>query len=469
MSEASTSAVRRSANFRLLEWALFLFVWCVFGVAINAANLDAFKLQQAGVESLVERDHFSLEGSAAPQLQIKVYYDGDKPFGDTFMYNGRQFAAKQPGQFMFGAFVFLILRLFGLGYVNHYTLTSALVTFFTASLVTALAAVAVFRIVRLLTSTHTIAWPLATALLFAFGTTAFAYSGIAHHDSLASGYLVIAFYLALLLSRRGAKQKNAVAIAAAAGCLLGLTLTTSMLPFFMVCVVGIYLLSVTRRRLLLSVFAGGLAGIAPLLLYNAKAFGNPLLNANMAGGYSDSYLHLDLQNFLAKAQLYFSEITLYDPIVWLSILGLAFFPRILRRECVVIAVLFVVQALQVLNIDTHGGCHYGPRFLLPIMPFAAIALAGFYYLRTPLRKRLAAVVVGLVAVVSIVINSAGAFSGAMYCEVQLYALWPAIQKLRSDYATLPLAKWLIVPAAVGLFLLVHAAWRNVRTLKPVNG
>src|SRR6187401_2985626 len=113
MNDVSLMSSGRSA--RLLQCALFLFVWCVFGVAINTANLDAFKLQQAGVESIVERHQFSLEGSAAPQLQIKVYYDGDKPFGDTFMYNGRQYAAKQPGQFMFGALVFLILRLFGLG------------------------------------------------------------------------------------------------------------------------------------------------------------------------------------------------------------------------------------------------------------------------------------------------------------------------------------------------------------------
>jgi len=49
----------------------------------------------------------SLEGSETPQFKIKVYYYEDgRPFGDTFMYNGRQYAAKQPGQFMAGAVVY---------------------------------------------------------------------------------------------------------------------------------------------------------------------------------------------------------------------------------------------------------------------------------------------------------------------------------------------------------------------------
>ncbi len=122
-------------------------------------GITAFNLQQAGIEAMVERRQFSLEGSSTPQLQIKVYYNGDSPFGDTFMYNGRQYAAKQPGQFMIGAVVYFFLRLLGLAYVNHYTLTSALVTFFTSSLVQAAAAVAVFRIARLFTRGESLSWP----------------------------------------------------------------------------------------------------------------------------------------------------------------------------------------------------------------------------------------------------------------------------------------------------------------------
>ncbi|HEX3281113.1 MAG TPA: hypothetical protein VHR36_07765, partial [Pyrinomonadaceae bacterium] len=142
-SRGASRRLEKTRRLPLVELSLFLFVWSVCGVAINSANLSAFNLQQAGIEAMVERRQFSLEGSETPQFKIKVYYYEDgRPFGDTFMYNGRQYAAKQPGQFMAGAVVYFFLRLLGLSYLNNYTLTSALVTLFTSSLAIAAAALA---------------------------------------------------------------------------------------------------------------------------------------------------------------------------------------------------------------------------------------------------------------------------------------------------------------------------------------
>jgi hypothetical protein len=450
--------LEKDRRLRLLELSLFLFVWSVCGVAINSANLSAFNLQQAGIEAMVERRQFSLEGSGTPQFKIKVYYyDDGRPFGDTFMYNGRQYAAKQPGQFMAGAVVYFFLRLFGLTYLNNYTLTSALVAFFTSSLAIAAAALAVFRIARLFTGGKSLSWPLASAIFYAFGTTAFVYSGLAYHDTLAATYCVIAGYLILLLTRKQVSERNAPLIAGAAGILLGLTLSTSMLPFFMVSVTGIYLISTNKWKIGLVALNGALVGLAPMLIYNARSFGNPLLSPNLAGVYPDSFLHFNLQNSIGKAWFYASEITLYDPIIWCGILGLAFFPRALRRERLLLVGLFIAQAFQVLNIDTHGGCHYGPRFLLPVLPFAVISLVGFYFLQAKMARWAATVAVALVGAAGIAINAVGAFYGAMYCDVQVYAFWPGLAALQGGgLQDLPLAKWLVVPVIFSLLLLIYS-------------
>ena len=71
----------------------------------NSDNLVKFNLQQIGVEAMVERHQFYLEGSTAPQLW---------PQGDVFLFAGHKYAAKQPGQFMAGAAVYWVLRAFGL-------------------------------------------------------------------------------------------------------------------------------------------------------------------------------------------------------------------------------------------------------------------------------------------------------------------------------------------------------------------
>ena len=457
----------RTIGLTLLELSLLLSLWFFYGVAINSRNLEAFNLQQAGVEAMVERRQFSLEGSAEPRFQIKVYLDGDKPFGDTFLYNGRQYAAKQPGQFMAGAVVYFFLRLFGLSYLNNYLLTSALVTFFTTSLVTALAAVAVFRIVREFIASDSLAWPLASALSYGLATTAFVYSGIGYHDALASGYLVIAFYLVVLLALRQPRGRIAKVIAGAVGLLLGITITTSMLPFFMACVVGIYLVSLRRWDLTLWILIGGVVGLAPLLFFNAVSFGNPLVPSYVAGGYPESYLHWDLHNSLQKLRFYFWQITLYVPIVWVGILGLASYPRALRREQFAILALFIAMAIQVLSIDSHGGCHYGPRFLLPAMPFACIGLAGFSYLRRRTSKLLALAAIALTAASSFIVSFVGALYGAMYCDTEVYAFWAYLGPLRNaGWKDMPLAVWLVAPLILSAALLAYSTWtcRRFRTM-----
>src|SRR5882724_7049577 len=138
-----------------VEVVLFLFLWLGYGVAINSDNLVKFNLQQIAVEAIVERHQFYLEGSDVPELW---------PLGDVFLYQGHKYAAKQPGQSMAGAVVYWVLRALGLRYADKYLLTSALVTFFTTSLVLAISAVAVFRIARKLTQdSQSLFWPIMTA------------------------------------------------------------------------------------------------------------------------------------------------------------------------------------------------------------------------------------------------------------------------------------------------------------------
>ena len=452
-------------SLRLVELSLLLSLWFFYGAVINSRNSEAFNLQQAGVEAMVERHQFSLGGSAEPRFQIKVYFDGDRPFGDTFLFNGRQYAAKQPGQFMAGAIIYFFLRLFGLSYVSNYFLTSALVTFFTTSLVTAVAAVAVFRIVREVTKSDSLGWPLASAFSYGLATTALVYSGIAYHDSLASGYLVIAFYLALLVALRPLRHGTARVVAGAVGLLLGITITTSMLPFFMTLVVGFYLVTLWRWDLTFWMLIGGVVGLAPLLVFNAVSFDNPFLTSYMAGGYPESVLRWDLQNSLQKVRYYFWQITLYVPILWVGILGLAVYPRTLRREQLAFVALVIAMAIQVLNIDSHGGCHYGPRFLLPVMSFACIGLAGFSHLRSRTSRGLAVAAIVLIAAISFVVSLVGALWGAMYCETEVYAFWPDVLALRNARVEdMSLGVWLVIPLAASLALLAYSI-RNSRRSK----
>ncbi len=448
----------RAISILRLEVLLFLLVWCAYGVAINSDNLLKFNLQQIGVEAIVERHQFYLEGSTAPELQ---------PLGDVFLHQGHKFAAKQPGQFMAGAVVYSVLNACGLRYVNNYLLTSALVTFLTASLVLALSAVAVFRIACELTNgSHSLFWPLLTTFAYALATTVFSYSGIAHHDALATGYLVLAFYLVFQISRQGRPYgRGAILAAAAAGLLLGFTVTTSMLAFFMVMVSTVYLISLRRWKLMPFFWVGVLIGLLPLFIYDARSFGSPFLLPNVvgAGMFADTFFHFDPRNFGSKLVAYSTMILVYAPVFALGLFGLTYYPASLKRRPIILTLfgMIAVLAIYVLNISTGGDCQFGPRYLLPAMPFACLGIAGFSYLSAYSEKRIAAVVVVLITAFSFLVNLVGAVSGAMCCPDGGNALRNQLVSLiHRDFHSFPLAPWLLVPLAISVVLFVVTVARG---------
>jgi hypothetical protein len=436
-------------SYARLEWLLFLTLWFAYGVAINSRNLEAFGLQQAGVEAYVERQHLYLEGSRVERLHVQ-------PVVDAFLYQGHIYPAKQPGQFMAGACAYFPLHALGLSYAADYLLTAALVTFLTASLVTAASSVAVFRLAREFAPDDSSPfWPFLAALSYGLASTAFAYSGIAWHDTLATAYLTIALYLAVRL-RRESEGRKANALAACAGALLGLTVTTSMLPFFMAAAVALYVVALRRWGRLPAFFAGGLLGLLPLLVYNAVCFGNPLLLSNVAGNYSDTFFRLDWGNFLDKAGFYAKMLTLYAPVFWLGLAGLAFYPSTLRRERALLCVMLFALAAYILNIEANGTCQYGPRYLLPAMPLACLGLAGFGYLRGRALRTAAVAMVSAFALASFLINLVGAMHGAMLCDFPHSALVPYLSEMMNgQMRSHPLAPWLALPLLVCLALFAH--------------
>jgi hypothetical protein len=454
---ALSAASTPSAALRRVELFFFLTVWLLYGVALNDGNSYAFNLQQAGVEALVERGAFHLEGSAVPRLQVR-------PPVDVFEYEGHLYAAKQPGQAMLGACVYAVLRLFGLSYAGNYFLTSALVAFFTTSLVTALSAIALWRAAReLLTGADALGWPLLAAAIYALGTTALAYSGIAHHDALAAGYIVIAFTLTLKATRPYETTRRDAARAACAGLFLGLAVTTSMLPFFMVVAVGLYFLLFSNRRLLAPFLAGGLAGLAPLLVFDAISFGNPLLLPNVAGNYDDTFFAPTPGNFLRKAYFYAWMLTLYAPVAWAGLAGLWPLTRVRRREALLVVAMLLALAGYIFNIGANGTCQYGPRYLIPAMPFACLGLAAFALIRSKGFRRAGFAVVAVAGLASFVINLVGALHGAMFCELPRYAFVAHLSEILAgrNHAH-ALARWLGVPLVLSAALLLRELLRERR-------
>ena len=225
-----------------------------------------------------------------------------------------------------------------------------------------------------------------------------------------------------------------------------------MLPFFMVLVLVAYFVFLRQWRLLPAFVAGCIFGVAPLLIYDTVNFGNPFLLPNVAGKYSDTYFHLDWSNFRDKLGFYAWFITTYVPVFWLGLAGLICLWRKHPREAALFLTLIFVLAVFILNIDSVGTCNYGPRYLLPAIPFAVIGIIGFRHIREESLRFYGGSVLILVSLYSIFVNVVGAMHGAMYCDLARFALFPYLDAMTHGHMrSFPLAS---APAHSGALCLL---------------
>ncbi len=406
-----------------VEIMLFLGLWLVYGLLINQKNIGMYG--QSMTEAFVDKKRVSVESLTAWPWEY---------VGDVFHLDGHTYSNKNPGQAIISSIAYIHLKFMGISYSSDKYLAGALVIFFSTSLLTALGAVALYRLARDLAGRRTVIWPLAAALVWSVCTTQMAWAGVAWHDPLAAPMIVIGFYLIQRVRNGAIPHETARTYSFVAAFLLGMTVTTSGAFLSMAVIFGIYFLTMRRWNLLLPFFTGGVLGIAPLLLYNTIFFGSPHIFAydlyfKLNAITPDIYLVLDWSNFTKKASDYYGLITSYAPILWIGLAGLLFLPSKFRREQLTVFAAILVLILYMFNITGLGVCGYGPRYLLPIMPFCSLGIVGLASFPTKTLRVLLGGAVFLVAFVSFRVNFVGAFGGALYCPVYNFAYPEYVQKL----------------------------------------
>jgi len=204
--------------------------------------------------------------------------------------------------------------------------------------------------------------------------------------------------------REGGRDGTARPLAlAGAGLLAGLAVVFEYPLLIAAAIIGIY--AITRRGGSLigragAYGAGVAAGIAPLLAYNAWAFGSPFhlsyANAVSRVGTSghatlglnkDGVFGITLPRIGDGLELLFSGrgLLTLTPVIVLAIAGVILMYRDGRHRTEARVILGIAIAFFVYNAGYWlplGGGSPGPRFLIPILPFLAVGL-GLAWRRWP--------------------------------------------------------------------------------------
>jgi hypothetical protein len=189
---------------------------------------------------------------------------------------------------------------------------------------------------------------------------------------------------ALLLGER--QQAPRIALLAAAGVAVGYAVVVEFPSVILVAALGAYALARPRRLLRAAAYAGGVAaGVLPLLVFNAAAFGSiaHLSYAGVSGGLNrEGFFGITAPSFHVLTALLFDTIGLLrlSPVLVFAPAGLVLlYRRGQRAEALVIAALAAAYLVFDSGYETpFGGASPGPRFLVPLLPFLVLPLSLVY-------------------------------------------------------------------------------------------
>lgn len=242
-----------------------------------------------------------------------------------------------------------------------------------------------------------------TPLIYGLTTIAFPYSGAFYAHQFTAVLLFGAFYLAFLMRHRrlGSGAKPIV------GFLLAYSVISEYPTALIAGAIAIYtLIAVPDRRWILGAVLAGLPPLLMLGLYNTAIFGTPFklgyeYSTLWAETHKVGFLSLSLPTLEALWGITFSSyrgLYFLSPILLPTWPGLLYFwkAREWRAESILCG--WAVVSFMLFNASSvmwQGGFSIGPRYLVPMLPFAAVALA--FGLERAFRQRWSQVLVLILA------------------------------------------------------------------------
>jgi hypothetical protein len=359
-----------------------------------------------------------------------------KGIEDNAFYNGHYYSGFSPGSSFLAVPAYLVFKpIFYLlpesfhGFQNmqlELILLNIVATVFVASLLSALCAVLIYKILSQFSDNKF--HKLALTFLFSFGTLFFIYSTSYSRDVLKTIFLFASFYILFGLNY-GLFNRRRPLLFFLSGLFLAFCVAADYKMIIVVPLFVIYMLFFSKKK---DFFYFGVGLFIPLLFslfYNYVAFGSPLSTSysyrspNIMQYYSRGFFGMTYPTLERIYGLTFSPFRgffFYMPVMLLSSLGIGIklFSRDKKYKVDMLFILILFLILFWYNASLASGWDaggsFGPRYLIPAIPFMVIPLIFVF-------GRIKAWTVALFSAASFFVN----FLGVLYGRE---ALWTVTQE-----------------------------------------
>jgi len=406
------SKTRLAMNLKLNRQAVLVFILLLFVYSyfISFPNVNWNINSRLGlIFALVHEGRFTIDS----------FHDQPDTFtNDKAFYNGHYYSDKAIGSSLLGALVYLPFYWFAKLFKTEFDFYSLryVLTFFVVGIPSALAGCLMYRLCEHLSQDRWHAY--VTTIAIMVGTMSFPFSTLLFGHQLAAALLFITFFMMVRIKLN--PQSHRAPSAFLIGLLLGVTLITEYTTMVVVLpLIGYYFYVLSSEKLwrtpslVVLPVVGGLGPIALYLIYNTLCFGSPFSNA-----YSyvmDEFREGMTRGFMGIGRprldvLYYITIHpvrglfIQSPVLIAALVG--FFSILKSQQWRVEGILaaFALVAYLLVNAGYFvwwGGWSFGPRHLIPMLPFLCLPLIFF-----PKRFFPIVVVLTVVSIVHMIIATA---------------------------------------------------------------
>lgn len=294
-------------------------------------------------------------------------------------------------------------------------LSMIFITVFTATFFITLTVILIYKISRYFTKNEN--HKLLITFIYGAGSLAFPNALSIFMHQTGTFFIFLAFYLIFKIKNEKIKNNKYFLLA---GISLGLAfmsdfymVLTGVILFFYF----IFLFNSKSKKGVMIFILGCFIGFLPFLLYNFSILGPRL---ELLGKYNDRNIFTEVPEeifnrygFITPSlnvifQILFGVyrgLLFYYPVYSLSFIGLCLMFKNYKKEAILIFLIFIFSLILTSSrITWHGGYTFGPRYLLPSIPFLTIPILFTF---KDLKEKIPKVIIFLLIVFSIFVNLLG--------------------------------------------------------------